>query len=426
MQEMSIDSKPGPAHLSPGEHEDLDDLRMAQLDGLLQKGFRWMLFPQPIEAQFVHDGMAARLRHFVVSGLISLLVYNGFLLVDYLMANDVFWLAVQLRMGIFTPAALLLLYLSWGHPEWVLKHIPPAVVEGIVLISGLAAACSLAFILASTRSEYMHFYHVGFIVVLTYGNIVQRLRFWNAAIFSISLVAIHTVGVVVLPNFPPRLLWPIVSMVASTALFTLSANYMMERDERRRYLLTLRERGLIQNLTRTHERLTELSRIDGLTGLHNRRHFQEYLDQIWRRAMYDQSSVCVLMVDADHFKKFNDRYGHPAGDECLKAIAQVLKVHVRQPGDLIARYGGEEFIAVLPSTDLVLAVSVAERVRQAVEALQIRHESSNTALVLTVSVGVACVQADFERSVSALTAAADASLYQAKREGRNRVCAQRV
>lgn len=421
-----MDSATAPARLSLGEHGHLDDLRMAQVDSLLQKGFPLMLFPRPIEAQFAHDGMAARLRHFVVSGLISLLVYNGFLLVDYLMANDVFWLAAQLRMGVFTPGALMLLYLAWRHPEWVLRNIPPAVVEGIVLISGLAAACSLAFILASTRSEYMHFYHVGFLVVLTYGNIVQRLRFWNAAIFSISLVAIHTVGVIVLPNFPPRLLWPIVSMVASTALFTLSANYMMERDERRRYLLTLRERGLIQSLTRAHERLTELSRIDGLTGLHNRRHFQEYLDQIWLRAQYDQSHVCVLMVDADHFKKFNDRYGHPAGDECLKAIAQVLKVHLRRPGDLIARYGGEEFIAVLPSTDLGLAVSVAERVRRAVEALQVRHESSNTALVLTVSVGVACIQAGFERTASSLTAAADAALYQAKREGRNRVCAQRV
>jgi diguanylate cyclase (GGDEF)-like protein len=128
----------------------------------------------------------------------------------------------------------------------------------------------------------------------------------------------------------------------------------------------------------------------------------------------------------DHFKKYNDRYGHPAGDECLKALAQVLKTHLRRPGDLIARYGGEEFIAVMPNTELHHAVMVAERIREELENLHIRHESSNASRVLTISIGVSCTRAGFDKITTGLISGADAALYQAKREGRNRVCAQIV
>jgi diguanylate cyclase (GGDEF)-like protein len=129
----------------------------------------------------------------------------------------------------------------------------------------------------------------------------------------------------------------------------------------------------------------------------------------------------VLMVDVDHFKKYNDRYGHPAGDECLRQVAQVLMDKLRRPVDLVARYGGEEFIAVLPQSDEAYAMAVAERVRQAVEALQLRHEGSSSALVLTVSVGVASGTALFGQAPESLVARADQALYLAKREGRNRV-----
>ncbi|TAK92667.1 MAG: GGDEF domain-containing protein, partial [Aquabacterium sp.] len=134
------------------------------------------------------------------------------------------------------------------------------------------------------------------------------------------------------------------------------------------------------------------------------------------------SNVSILMVDVDHFKKYNDRYGHPAGDECLTQIAKVLQTTLRRPEDLIARYGGEEFIAVLPRTDANYAAAIAERVRVAVEALQMRHESSSASHFVTVSVGVVSCKADFQMKSSALISAADQALYQAKHEGRNRVC----
>lgn len=391
-----------------------------ELQRLLDHGFPWLRFPPDLEARFQQDMVAQRLRHFLLSGLVALLVYNGFLVVDYLMASDVFWLALQIRLLVFTPFALLVLYVYWRWGDHILRWRSPALIEGPVLCSGLMAAASLAFILSSSSTPLSHYYHVGFIIVIMYGNIVQRLRFWMAVPFSLVVLLMHLGGVVVLDNMPPRLLGPIVIMVLATIVFTLVANYTLERDERRNYLLTLRERALVQELAQTHERLMDLSKVDGLTELANRRHFQDYLEQVWRRAQPDRAPLALLMVDVDHFKKYNDRYGHPAGDAALRQVARVLESNVRRPGDLVARYGGEEFVAVLPQTSAETALLVAERVRAAIEALALRHEVSNVARVLTVSVGVAHGVAGEVASPEALLKQADQALYQAKREGRNR------
>ncbi|MBI5927302.1 MAG: diguanylate cyclase [Aquabacterium sp.] len=418
MSSFPPSSSPDISKLAAG----LNDPLMVRINQLLDKGFPWMRFPGSLEQQFLLDVAEARRKHFVISSVIALLIYNGFLVADYLMARDVFWLAVQIRILFFTPLALFFIYLIQRQRGAFIHSLPTASLEVIVVSGGLIAATSLAFILSETRSPLAPYYHVGFCVVVLYGNVVQRLRFWYAAVFSVALLGIHVAGIVLLGSFPPRLLWPIVSMVLSSIVFSLTANYVMERDERKRYLLTLRERGVVRELTRAHERLQELSRVDALTGLYNRRHFQEYLQQVWERAQYDGSSVSILMVDVDHFKKYNDRYGHPVGDECLSQIASVLQSTLRRPQDLIARYGGEEFIAVLPTTDASYAMAVAERVRVAVEALQMRHESSSASHFVTVSIGVVSCKADFLLKSSALVSAADQALYQAKHEGRNRIC----
>jgi diguanylate cyclase (GGDEF)-like protein len=414
-------ASPSPSATMPEQQGDsvMDDIK-----GLLENGFPLMKFPPALEEQFIADGADVRRRHFLISGLLALVVFNGFLIVDFLMARDVFWLALQLRLMVLTPLSLAVLYLVSIDNGRLLPKMHVNSVEVVILTSGLVAAASLAFILSETRSPFAHFYHVGFVVVIMYGNLVQRLRFWYAAVYSLALLGIHIVGVVVLNNFPERLMWPIVLLVTTTACFSLFANYAMERDERKGYLLTLRERGVVHDLKHAQEQLRELSQIDSLTGLYNRRHFQDYLHGVWERARYDNKVVSVLMVDVDHFKKYNDRYGHPAGDECLRQVALVLKNCMRRPGDVIARYGGEEFIAVLPETEATYALQVAERVRQSIESLQMRHESSSTALVVTVSVGVGTCQASFNTPETSLISAADQALYQAKHEGRNRVCAQ--
>ncbi len=420
-----VDTAPSAAAAGPAAAARarlLNDPVMARIDALLTRGFPWLRFPAPLERQFLADTLADRLRHFLISGLLALVLYNGFLIGDYLMAPDVFDLALRLRLFYMTPAALVLIFLGTRTQWWIVRWVPPLGYEAIIMTMGVCVALTLAVILAETKGPYAHFYHVGYSVVILYGNLVTRLRFWFAVMFSLMLMAIHIWGVVlVLETFPPRLVWPIVTLVAAIALFSLVANYTLERDERRRYLLTLRERGVVRELSQTYERLQALAHIDGLTGLYNRRHFQEYLESVWARAQYDKDLVSVLTIDVDHFKRYNDRHGHAVGDEALQEIAGVLQGAVRRPEDLVARVGGQEFIALMPHANVQQATQTAERIREAVQALGIRHENSSASRFMTVSIGVSCVRADFSLRDAVLLSAADQALQQAKREGRNRV-----
>ncbi len=166
--------------------------------------------------------------------------------------------------------------------------------------------------------------------------------------------------------------------------------------------------------------LRALSLIDPLTGLFNRRHLDAVLSAEWRRAYRHLLPLSVLLIDIDHFKAYNDTYGHLLGDECLKQVAQLLRSRIQRAGDLIARYGGEEFVLVLPQTHLAGAEQVAERVRQSVVEAQIEHRGAPLGY-LTLSVGgaVAAEDLDLERGEQSLIAEADSALYEAKDAGRN-------
>ncbi len=162
--------------------------------------------------------------------------------------------------------------------------------------------------------------------------------------------------------------------------------------------------------------------IDGLTGVYNRRHFDEHLAAEWARAMRNGSALSVVLLDVDLFKRYNDRYGHQAGDDCLRRVAAALKAGIRRPGDLAARYGGEEFVCLLPDTGLSGALSLAQNLGAAVQALQIEHGDSAVAPVVTVSLGVCCKPEKAPGSAAALLREADAQLYRAKSLGRNQAC----
>ncbi|MFT4063496.1 diguanylate cyclase [Paraburkholderia sp.] len=168
------------------------------------------------------------------------------------------------------------------------------------------------------------------------------------------------------------------------------------------------------------EELHELARTDGLTGLNNRRAFEEHLNDEWRRAQRSGLPLSLLLIDVDYFKGFNDLYGHSAGDEALIGVARCIAESVRRPGDTAARYGGEEFAVLLPDTGDAGALCIAGKIRAAVEALQCRHVAS-AHHVLTVSVGAATAQGPAIATHRALIDAADEALYRAKDAGRNRV-----
>jgi diguanylate cyclase (GGDEF)-like protein/PAS domain S-box-containing protein len=170
------------------------------------------------------------------------------------------------------------------------------------------------------------------------------------------------------------------------------------------------------------DKLAALATSDGLTGLANRRHFDERLSEEWARAKRDGSHLSLLLIDVDHFKKFNDHYGHQAGDACLRALARILAAQVRRPADLAARYGGEEFVLLLPNTDSDGCKQVGERVREALRELGIAHALNPTAKLVTVSLGGAAhIPAEAMTDHTALLAAADRSLYAAKNGGRDRL-----
>lgn len=174
---------------------------------------------------------------------------------------------------------------------------------------------------------------------------------------------------------------------------------------------------------KAHEALLlQMTQRDELTQLANRRRFDEQLDKEWRRSTREGLPLAVVMIDVDHFKAYNDHYGHPAGDACLRSVAEAMQRCLGRPHDLLARYGGEEFILLLPHTPAKGALKVAEKLRQAVEALDHPHERSPTGPRVTVSVGVAALVPVESMASSALVTAADQALYQAKTQGRNRVC----
>jgi len=177
----------------------------------------------------------------------------------------------------------------------------------------------------------------------------------------------------------------------------------------------------INTLKRIEAELQTQSGQDWLTGLANRRRFDEMFRQEWNRARRDETSLGVLMVDIDYFKQYNDTYGHQAGDTCLQQVAKAIGEVVSRPGDLPARYGGEEFVAVLPKTDAAGAAIVAEKMRTTVHALRLQHASSQVSNRVTISVGVAAMVPPEKSEPAVLVAAADQALYRAKREGRNRV-----
>jgi diguanylate cyclase (GGDEF)-like protein len=175
-----------------------------------------------------------------------------------------------------------------------------------------------------------------------------------------------------------------------------------------------------RDLASANRELEKLSRHDGLTGIANRRHFDSYLQTEVRRAARERQTLSLILADVDHFKAFNDHYGHQAGDDCLRQVASALSTAGRRPADLAARYGGEEFAIVLPGTGPDGAVDVAQALSRLIAALAISHASSAVSQNVTLSQGIASLTPEKETAAEDLIHRADQALYQAKQQGRNR------
>lgn len=200
---------------------------------------------------------------------------------------------------------------------------------------------------------------------------------------------------------------PLTTIIGTTAIISQFKN------------ITARKKAE-QQLEELNRSLSEMARIDGLTGIANRRYFDEVFEKEWRRLARDQNQpFSLILADIDFFKKFNDRYGHQGGDDCLIQVGKALKEVILRPSDLAARYGGEEFALLLPEIDLDGAGTVGERARRAILDLQVEHQDSDISAYVTLSLGGAMMIPSHENSPADLIALADKALYQAKINGRN-------
>ncbi len=188
--------------------------------------------------------------------------------------------------------------------------------------------------------------------------------------------------------------------------------------------IAIQQSELYQKLVTANQKLVEFANFDSLTKVANRRVFEEYIDREWRRMAREKAPIALIICDVDYFKRYNDTYGHPAGDRCLQAIANVIKAEVKRPGDLVARYGGEEFVVVLPQTDAKGGFHLAELIRKRLLDLKLVNAGSQISEFVTMSLGVASTIPVSEYSWGKLIKIADEALYQAKEEGRDRTIIQ--
>jgi diguanylate cyclase (GGDEF)-like protein len=381
--------------------------------------FQWLAFARPLEQRFEADTARRRSRRLALEGLFAIALFDLFLLADRLVSPVAFHHALLVRLAIITPLALAVNLWLWQNPSSTWRE---GTLASVTCLAGLAHLY-LGHGQTAVNSAYAQF---GLLTIIVYANTSIRLRFPHALVTCATLIAgdllfLHE-STLLLPE--QKLVGLGLGLI--TVAVTLIANYSANREERLNYLLGLRNKLLVKDLHRSNELLADVAETDGLTGLTNRAGFEIRFERLWKEALEQQSSFSVIMVDVDHFKQTNDRYGHLYGDKVLKRIANLVLEALRKEEDHAARFGGEEFVILLPQTDEPAAMLVAERLRRLIEVAgfpPIDPSRLNIGpITATVSCGVATTIPRLLGERHQLINAADSALYTAKAAGRNQVC----
>ena len=397
---------------SPSATPDSDGFHLeAAVEAGMHTGFRRLRFAPRLEQLFEEETGTERSRQIVRTTLPALLVYIFFLLADYQLARATFGQALVIRLGVVTPAVVLAMLA-------IHRGVPPLAREWLGAGALTLVGLSVVYLFGLGDDPGVIPYDSGLILVLAFMAIVARIRFWYMVGATVTLIAAY-IGMTTL-RFGPAdaVLQHNTSVLIAGAIFMLAANFFLEREYRRAYLYRVQNRLHVAALRESNDKLRVLSHLDALTGIANRRSFDELLADLCRQA--DQEPFGIVMLDIDFFKNFNDLYGHPVGDDCIRRVAGILRASMRRSGDRVARFGGEEFVALLPGTELKESIDVAERMRRGVRDLGMPHGSSRIAPVVTISAGVLWVSS--QADPAGILARTDAALYQAKRQGRDRVC----
>jgi len=375
---------------------DLEQFPDSAYASELRRGFPDLRFSAELEKEFqaFHLKRAlSRVRFFQLAICALAVAAAAHLVQDGLSIREVLlgWL------GVVIPAGLFLVWASWSrHYERI--YLPVARLA--VPVFAIASAVGVANRVTAGHPDPFYFLTTYSIALFFLGGQLFR----ESVLATAAMVIVHGASLAYVGEYPASITYYVVVLAITSAV-----GAFVYRGVERQLRTSFLERGL----------MGEMAARDGLTGLKNRGAFDDYFPRMWQQALRDRRALALLLIDVDHFKAYNDRYGHQAGDEALRRVAQVVQSFARRPLDMAARYGGEEFVLALFDLSADHVREIAEQLRKAVQALGITHEDSNTALFVTASVGVSIVGPRLGRSPEGAVQLADEALYSAKRSGRN-------
>jgi diguanylate cyclase (GGDEF)-like protein len=377
--------------------EDLPDLPQSRQ---LKSGFPWLTFSDELEAEFRRSHFDASVAHIRINLSLAITMTVAFAVMDLaVLGRELNRIPSMLQLLLVTPVLLISLGASFSRNSH--RLFPP-----LALIAATIMGLSVAAIEVLATLDGVSFLFPYLLITAIYIYFMSGLLFYRAmAANGIVLFAYLAIGISL--QLPSREFGYNALAFAAVNLLCAWIVYMHEKTSRRSFL----EEALLQ----------EMVAHDGLTGIQNRRMFDQHIQRVWQQGSRARQRVAVLLIDIDWFKDYNDRYGHQAGDECLRAVAVCLSQCARRPLDFVARYGGEEFAVVLYDASREYTAAVLTRIQRSVAELNIAHEASKVASRLTVSIGAAFVLPGSNRTYEGLVQLADEALYTAKEQGRNRV-----
>lgn len=390
-----------------------DALHAAADVELMRTGIRFRFRDAGLERLYRDEvrGQARRLNRLTLA--IIVLVVDLFILPEHKLAPEILTLSAVLRFAVLTPACLVFVLLDWRgklgrayDSALSLMAILPTLIIALIIVRTTSAA-ALPNIQSSPLIQ---------LVIIT-----SRLDIRHAAIVNLASWLAYGAAIQFCPAVPPSFLSSMSLTAAAIALGAFAFAVRVDLRERQVFLLGLQNERRRAQLARQNSVLTTLTHVDALTGLGNRRYFDERLEASWEDACTQRIPLSVVIFDIDHFKKFNDSLGHQAGDACLRVVGRAIAQCVRTAVDTTCRYGGEEFAIILPGAPHAVACTIAARVNAAVMACAIAHPAAGPPGCVTVSLGVATIIPGPGNRAAALVEAADRCLYAAKRNGRNQL-----
>lgn len=378
----------------------------------LAPGLRPGPFPPPLQRSFDADTRRERSRLAGLTGIAGAAVALVLFPVLHGAVRDLGMLPDNLFLGLAIPVTLIL-------SAFVLADPPPWLREIFLAVPVVVDTAILSWLYAHTQAHLLGLFIPAIVLLQVFAAVTIQVRFAVLLPASMISFALSALAVLARPDDGPHA--AIIAVFAAICCYLMAGNYRLDTDQRRSYALMLRERLRQRELTDRNRVLDDLAKRDPLTALANRRAFDAWLADCWLDAAAHGTPLGLLMIDIDRFKAFNDAHGHPAGDGCLRAVSDCLRLALQGVSEFCARVGGEEFAVLLPGLTTDQCLATAERLREAVAGLAIPHPSHGIGGVITISCGAASRVPQEADSAAELCRAADAALYWAKRTGRNRI-----